>query len=560
MLRSLLRSPLALALLVTAANAAKPVTVDDTAYLAFARHIANNPADPYGFTIFWWAKPEPAMNVLCPPVLPYWLAGGVSLFGDSPALLKLWLFPFVWLLAWSLRALLRRFARGVEDFALPLLMLSPAVLPTVNLMLDVPAVALALAAVELFIRATRRGNWWLTIAAGIAAGLAMQTKYTAFVAPAAIAWYGLTHRRFLLTSVAVTIGVAVFACWELWLVEKYGMSHFWVHANAASSVPPPAGQSKLSAFMSDKFGLIPQLAGQFGCLAVGVGLLAGSVMRVPRRWLAAVAAVWCGGFVLVATLPRRWTVLDGDLTAAIVFWQFSGAIWFLAVAGCAGVLLCRVKKGLGFRLRADALFLVGWFVIEIAAALALTPFPAARRVIGVTLVAGLLSARAASRIRRARPERKLPGWVLAIGIAAGAAVAVIDTLDAFPEKVCAERSADFTRKRPEGATVWYVGHWGFQHYCEREGMKPLIAGETLARTGDFVVIPVYPGDGFYRPYAGFAVSEPVWSADEIAVVEWDDWLSAQTVPNFYGGVEPVSGRDHPRLRVRVYRLRADWSP
>src|SRR5207249_704832 len=97
-------------------------------------------------------------------------------------------------------------------------------------------------------------------------------------------------------------------------------------------------------------------------------------------------------------------------------------------------------------------------------------------------------------------------------------------------------------------------------YCERAGMKPLFAGETVARAGDFVVIPAYPGAGFYRPYAGFAVTEPVGVADVVAEVWWDDWLSAQTVPNFYGGGDPVAGRDHPRLRVRVWRLRADWVP
>ncbi len=555
--RQFFNSPLALAVLVTVANAAKPVTVDDTAYLMFARHIATAPADPYGFSVFWWSAPEPAMGVLCPPVVPYWLAVGVAVFGDSPALLKLWLFPFVWLLAWALRALLVRFARGTEDFALPLLVLSPAVLPAVNLMLDVPAVALALASVELFVRAAKSRNWRLAAFAGLVAGLAMQTKYTAFVAPAAIAWFGLTHRRAGTAAVAVGVCVAVFVTWELWLVEKYGRSHFWLHATASSG-PPPAGQSKLAAFANEKFELVPLLAGYFGCLAVGVGLLAGSVLRIPRRWLGAVAAVWGLGFALVATLPRRWTLLDGDITAATVFWQVSGAVWVVAVAGCTAVLCFRVKKGLGIRADRATLFLVGWLAVEVATALALTPFPAARRVIGTTLVAGLLAARAASRVGRARPERRAPRWVLAVGAAAGVAVAAIDTLDAFPEKACAERSADATRDRPDTSTVWYVGHWGFQHYCERAGMKPLIAGETVARAGDFVVLPVYPDDGFRRPYAGFAVTEPGRAGDEVAVVEWDDVLSAQTVPNFYGGAEPVSGRDHPRLRVRVYRLRADW--
>ena len=64
--------------------------------------------------------------------------------------------------------------------------------------------------------------------------------------------------------------------------------------------------------------------------------------------------------------------------------------------------------------------------------------------------------------------------------------------------------------------MWYVGHWGFQHYCERAGMRPLVPGETLARAGDFVVLPVYPDDGFHRPHAGFAFVEPVWVGDVVA--------------------------------------------
>jgi hypothetical protein len=555
-LRQFLSNPLALAALVTLANSAKPVTVDDTAYLTFARHSANNPTDPYGFSIFWWEKPEPAMGVLCPPVVPYWLAAGMGLFGESPPLLKLWLFPFVFLLAWVLRALLVRFARGTDAFALPLLVLSPAILPTVNLMLDVPAVALALTSVELFVRAADRKDWRRALLAGLVAALAMQTKYTAFVAPAAIAWYGLTHRRPALAAVAVAACAALFAGWELWLVNQYGRSHFWFHATATAEAP--AGASKLSALVQQKVNLIPPLVGQFGCLAAGVGLLAGWVWRLPRRWLVGAAGVWCAGFVLAAVVPQRWAAVNLGSTIARPFWQASGWIALGAVFGCAGVLLVRVKKGLGVRLRADALFLVGWLVIEIAAALALAPFPAARRVIGVTLVAGLVVARAASRVRRTRPERAPPRWALAVGVAAGVAVAGIDTLDAFPEKVCAELSADVARERPDTATVWFVGHWGFQYYCEREGMQPLVAGETLTRVGDFVVLPAYPDDGFYRPHAGFTVTEPVFAADEAAVVEWDDVLPAQTVPNFYGGGEPVVGRDFPRLRVRVYRMRTDW--
>ncbi len=423
----LFSGPLVLAVLVTLANVAKPATVDDTAYLLFARHIASNPGDPYGFAIFWWDSPEPAMGVLCPPVVPYWLALGVKLFGEHVGLLKLWLFPFVWLLAWALHSLLVRFARGTARAALPLLMLSPAVLPGVNLMLDVPAVALALASIELFLRACRprlscgtglqigealapesrvgnaregstgletgatRKKVLLAALAGGVAGLAMQTKYSAFVAPAVIAWCGLSHRRLALAAVAVGVCVAVFGGWELLLVQKYGRSHFAFHASASGG-----------GSVGEKLGLLAPLAGHLGCLAVGAGLLALSVWRAPRWRLVCVAAVWCVGFALAALLPRGDTMMNRHFSAVTLFWQISGGVWFLAVAACAGVLLFRVRKGLSIRARTPSLFLVGWLVIEVVATLGLTPFPAARRVFGVTLVMGLLAAHASGRIARAR--------------------------------------------------------------------------------------------------------------------------------------------------------------
>jgi hypothetical protein len=589
MLRSFFTHPLTLAAAVTLANAAKPVAVDDAAYLLYARQIAEHPFDPYGFSVFWYAEPEPAMAVLAPPVVPYWLALGLRIFGDSPPLLKLWLFPFVWVLAWSLRALLRRFARGAEGFALPLLMLSPAVLPTVNLMLDVPAAALALAAVEVFIRAADRRSVWLALAAGVIGALAMQTKYTAFVAPAVFAWYGVTHRRVAIAAAAAGVSVALFAGWELILVERYGQSHFLAHARGAAA-PPAPGAPRLRAFVEAKCLLIGPHVAHLGCLAAGVGLLAWSALRVPRRWLARAALAWCVGLALTAALPpsAMGTDVNGIATAAFWYldvwshlaryfalphrsgmlgyhftltatlWHASGWCWVAGVAGCAAAMLFRPRRGLAPRRSAGAWFVVGWLAIEVAASLALTPFPAARRVIGVALVAGIVAARAAGRVARAHPERRAPRWLLGFGVLAGVAVALIDTQDARPEKECAEAAAAMTCERPETSTVWFAGHWGFQYYCERAGMKPLVAGVTRMRAGDFVVLPAYPDGGFNRPHAGFEVVEPVREADVVGAVVWDDWLRARTVPNFYGGVAAVEGREHPRLVVRVYRLREDW--
>lgn len=562
--RPVFARPLVLALVVTLANAGKPVLIDDTAYLTYARHIAADPLDPYGFDIFWYVVPEPAFGVLCPPVVPYWLGLGITLFGEHPALLRLWMFPFVWAFAWAVADLLWRFARGAESSMLPLVVLSPIVLPNVNLMLDLPALGLGLAAAAVFARATDRRSWRLVTAAGVLAGLAMQTKYTALLIPVAVAWYGLTHRRVGLAALAVAIPVAVFVGWELLMVKRYGESHFLHHATGQKP-HVRKGEAPFDAFLREKSALGAPLVGHLGCLGIGVLLVAGSALGVGRRWLAGAAGVWAAGFLLVALLPYQWTVIvpgrppDADLTATAVFWQSFGWLFLLGLAGCAALLTLRRQRVRRFRGNADAAFLVGWVFLELAGYFALTPFGAARRVIGLTVVGGLLATRALSRVERIRPTRRLPRWVIGFGVATGFAVAALDTLDAFAEKVCAERAAVVAIDRPPGATVWYSGHWGFQYYCERAGMKPVVPGKSVLQPGDVLVLPVHPNPtGYYRPYMELTASPLLWIVEPVAEVVADDVLSGQTIPNFYDGINPVVGRDHPRLRVVVYRVVHAW--
>ncbi len=142
--------PVLLAAALIAADAVKPPLIDDTAYLALARQIAHHPLDPYGFEQFWYSEPEPANHVLAPPVLPYWLALGIRIVGEQPWLLKVWLFPIALLFVFAMRALLKRFARSMAEPMLVLAVFSPAVLPALNLMIDLPSIAFSLSALEIF--------------------------------------------------------------------------------------------------------------------------------------------------------------------------------------------------------------------------------------------------------------------------------------------------------------------------------------------------------------------------------------------------------------------------
>ncbi|MBI4574163.1 MAG: hypothetical protein HY713_12890 [candidate division NC10 bacterium] len=58
------------ATLLTLLNRVKPLYIDAAAYYRYAAQIAEHPLDPYGFEVYWSQRPQPAMEVLVPPLLP----------------------------------------------------------------------------------------------------------------------------------------------------------------------------------------------------------------------------------------------------------------------------------------------------------------------------------------------------------------------------------------------------------------------------------------------------------------------------------------------------------
>ena len=558
--------PLLLAAVMTALNLVKPAVVDDAAYLAMARHISLEPLDPYGFTQFWYTEPEPAMGVLAPPVVPYMVAAGYAVCGNNLPLLKLTLFPVVWLFTASAYALFRRFAHGTEAAATTLLAMSPAVLPMVNVMLDVPALGFGLAAVAVFVRGVDHRRPGLWVAAGMLSGIAMQTKYTMLTLPVVLAGYAVCRGRLGPGVVAAGVGLAVFSVWELLLVAKYGESHFLHHAAGA------AGGS-LADVWAAKLDLGRPLLTYAGGLGFGWALFAGRAAGVPRAGvrLAAVFAA-TGLFAVAIPAPVQWlthtlTGTDRRLSGlpafgpTVTLFQLMGVTLGGVIAVGLGRLLAR-RGPVRLRWDADTVFLGGWLAVEIAAYFALTPFPAGRRVMTVVAVVGLIAARSVSRLGRLDPTRRPERWVVPAGVAAGVGLAMLDTFDAYPEKVLADRAAAVVASNPDDSgRVWTQGHWGWQYYTTRHGFTPVVPGRTELHPGDWFVRPVRPtARGFFRPQIALDIVIDPAAVELVRVDEWDDVLRCQTVPTLYGGDVPLLGRDFPRLTVAVYRVTRPWVP
>lgn len=515
--RTFAAHPLVLAAVLTLANAAKPVLVDDTAYLAFARHLAKNPFEPYGFELFWSDRPQPAMEIVLPPVLPYWLALGIAAFGENLLLLKLWLFPFACILAYSVRSLVRRFVSREGEWIAILLTVGPGALPFFNFMLDLPALALQVATVSIALRGIESPKKWrFCFAAGLAMGLALQTKYSALGLPGAILFAGRVRGTLRFAAMIVAIGALSFMTWEAFVVAVHGQSHFLYHT---------FGYAKATSLQS-KVALAIGLAGLLGLTAGWLGLAA-----LPDRMRSWAIAAFGAFFVSVSLIP-----FPGASTAIGIAFVSLGIL----------VLVAECRFSFRFDCTWETRFLAGWFALEVLVYFLIAPFPAGRRVLVITVVLVLFLAR----------EIRISKSALAFGLVAGILVTALDAWDADAERELPDRAARIARERGWSGTGYFVGHWGFQYYAEREGMRLVDPTRTTFEPGDWLLLPVgeRPQTGGYRVEPDLQTME--WETELIV----DDVLAIRTIANLYAGRTPFQSRNDVRLKCDLYRIHSRSKP
>ncbi len=583
------KSLLLLALACTLLNAVKPLTIDDTAYHSYAVQVAEKPLDPYGFAMYWWERPYPANEVLAPPVFCYWWSIALRLFGEDVFLAKLALLPVIALLAYALYALAGRLARGIELPLVALTLFSPAFLPSYNMMLDVPAVALGLAALAVFCRACDRQSYVLAALAGLVAGLGMETKYTAFLAPAAMLLYAVYLGKLRLWPVAAVVAAQVFLTWEFLMALLYGESHFLLNLRAG-------GEHGL------RWNLLLPLLTNLGSIGWAGAVLALAGLGVRKWGLLAAGIAGLLGYVAVGCLGGELKLNENLLRnterpALVPFEQIVfGTLGAVGLLIGAGALWCLVHPVRTVRRWAERLavwsedgstpfwqalslprptratvFLLTWLVLEVLGYMALTPFPAVRRLLSVVIVSTLLLGRLAALVCRSAEARRNVWGVAVYGGVLGLLVYSVDLVEARSEKEAVEEAVRQIREQDPDGAIWYVGHWGFQYYAERQGLRPINAIEppqhspipipprTVLRRGDWLVLPKYRWSG--ERFAGGVHKQWFTPDSDFTRVEFSivmtDAVPLQTIINFYSGFTAVEHHEGPRLEADVRRVLAD---
>jgi hypothetical protein len=525
-----------LAAAATMFNALKPPVIDDSAYLYYGREFARHPSHPYDFEYYC----NPANTFLVPPVLPAWLAAGGRLFGDDFVVLKLWLFPITVLFTASMLSLLRRFAPGREAPFLILTVFSPAILPSINLMLDVPVLALGLAATVLTLRAVDERSLPMSLAAGLVAAMAMETKYTAFTLPAVFLAFGWLQGQMKIAIAASLTAVAGFAGCEAAIALVHGDSHFLLAMQSR-------GVQKI-----DHFRLLSAAITQFGGLCGPLWLIGLLTLGVSRRIVVVLLGGIALGFGLLLLLTESSSVLLSNphgarplLTLNHLVFVSTGAGFLLTLSQLMRRTWMAATPGDPER-RLDR-FLVLWVAIELVGYLMISPFPAVRRILGMLMAAPILFARRISFSGLSRQQLALMNALTTAGVILGLTYNAIDRRDALAEQDAFRQACALIREQNPAAVIRVCADWGIRYYFEKEGLR-----WSRNVGGD-----VEPGEWFIydnrcAPPIDPEVAERLELVGRVSV---NGWPHVSTQKTFYMKNAPLIQSDEPLLELFVYHSR-----
>jgi hypothetical protein len=460
----------------------KPVHIDDTVVLHVARNILNDPLHPFAGEFFWLEEPQPLAKVTTnPPLVSYWLAPFIAMGGYREWLLHLAFAPFIVLLIWGMYRLTARFV-GQEWawWGVGWVLLSPAVLPGMNLMRDVPAFALFVGGLACWVEGLARGDRRYLAAGALLGGLSGLAKYTAlFWIPLALV-YTLQQRawRSLGWLALSLLPIALWSAMNVWAVGEVHLLYLWQERRG-------------SAPWETKF--LPGVVGLGASLLLVWGVLPRwrSVMGAGWAWKTALIVLACGGLMY-------WhiTLFEGrPVYGQTLFWLASGGLLLGAAIlicphppaplshsvgeGGNGSPLPRVGEGLG--VRAQKIFLRLWLLLALITAVWGVPFQGMRHLLYALPPLVLLLLPAVGK----RPHLLLLQGALSLAVIAAD----------YDYAVRYRRTAHHFAELFAGERVWYAGSWGWMFYAEQQGFRKLLPDGAGLQRGDVILVPqrVYKG-------------------------------------------------------------------
>jgi len=455
----------------------KAYNIDDPLTVWTAQHIAEHPADFYGFDANWYGVFAPMLKVdLNPPGVAYYLAPfGIIFKWHEPALHIAIAFAATALILgiYFLARQLNRHPLFVAVFVL----VCPGVFVSMGtVMTDIPMTALWVWAITLWLRGLEKDRPGLNAAAGVLIGLAALAKYFAISLIPLLFVYTLLHvRKRRLTW--LLIPVAIIGLFELYMWRLYGTGHLGMIAQLGE---------QYYAVTTVNYGRKVLTGLTFLGAGAAPALFLAPLLWQKRKvfWIIAAAVA-----LVTAILKQSgWQPGEAQISFGWEFWIQYG-LWLLAGVNIVALAVDelwhrRDSEAILYSLWLGGVFFYFVFIYHLVNIRVILP---------ALPVAALLCAR---RLNRGRTEdwrgqriTRASLFIMA-GFAASLALSLCVALADISLANSARTAAEKIAPEKRGGRTWFSGHWGFQYYMQARGAKPVDINNQDFQLGDTFVTPL----------------------------------------------------------------------
>lgn len=471
----------------------KPVNIDETTYIWIAKQILNNPLKPYAFDANWFGFQQPMASISqSPPLVSYYLAVIGALFGWHETVLHLaFLLPAFFLVTGIYR--LTVLLGPAPGLAIWLAILSPAMLVSAtSLMLDVTMLAFYVWAIFFWIKSYDYAPGYNRGMFCLLACLAILTKYFAVtLIPLGAAFSVMKNKRIRFAELLwLCVPLIFLLCFE----AVNAALHDWGHFTGAFSFLLARGSATFEIF---------------GKIVTGMIFLGGSTVHLllmaPLMWSGKSSFAWIGSVPLAGIC---FLALGGLEETALfdLYAKDTGTAMFTALLFVSGVhvVLLSFFNTLYEKSPVSILLLL-WVAGTIVFSLFVNWAITTRTLLPALPPIAIL---AAQRIgRRERPGNQLQRYWKWSAIFLSMFLAVVVTHSDFNDADSQKRAAGKIMDRfdSEDNSVWFQGHWGFQHYMETQGARAFDFRKPEVVAGDIVVVPLNNTNVHHLPTPPYTV-------------------------------------------------------
>lgn len=211
-----------LVLLLTLPFINKPFHIDDNVFIYQARHLIKEPLDPYSFDL---SPVRQGMTFISdPPLISYYIAVIIYLFGESEWILHLSYVLFSLLIGILTYFISKKFVRKSLYPALFLVASTAFIISSHSVMLDIPFLAFFLLSVAFFIHGIDSNKSHLIFFGALFCGLAYLIKYIGLIIIPILALYALYKKKFK-PLLYLIIPIITIVLWNYYTFKIYGAIH-----------------------------------------------------------------------------------------------------------------------------------------------------------------------------------------------------------------------------------------------------------------------------------------------------------------------------------------------